>query len=66
MNATVRFLCSCGGVAADIRSALGSRCNMRKVKPYGPVGNYGDFIFESSKQDAIWVAKKHPNFVYIL
>jgi hypothetical protein len=66
MNSTARFICKCGGVAADIKSELGAKASMRKVRPREAVGSYGDFIFESSDAHAVLMKMKYPKVVRII
>lgn len=63
---TQKFLVTDGGIAADIKGALGSRAKMRKVMPNSPVGNYGDFIFEGEERDAVFMKLRYPSVVTIL
>jgi hypothetical protein len=66
MNPTTKFLVTCGGIAGDIKSELGSRTKVRSIRPNEPVGDYGDFIFESSGSDAVLMKLKYPAVVTIL
>jgi len=61
-----KILVTCGGIAADIRSELGSRCHMRKVRPGEAIGNYGDFVFNVRDADAVLMKMKYPTVVRII
>ncbi len=64
MNSLILVIC--GATAADIRSELGSRCKMRKVRPGEADGEYGDFVFNVSDADAVLMKMKHPKVVRII
>ncbi len=66
MNSTTRFLCECGATAADIKSELGANATMRKIRPREAVGNYGDFIFESTLGVAVMFKMRYPAVVRII
>jgi hypothetical protein len=64
MNPTI--ICTCGATAADIRSELGANASMHKVRPHEAVGNYGDYVFQTSDADAVLMKLKYPKVVRII
>lgn len=64
MNSTI--IVTRGGTADDIRSELGSRCHMRKLRPGEAIGNYGDFVSNVRDADAVLMKMKHPKVVRII
>ena len=49
-----------------IRSELGANASMRKVRPHEAVGNYGDYVFQTSDADAVFMKLKHAKVVRII
>ena len=64
MNPTI--ICTCGATAAHIRSELGANASMHKVRPHEAVGNYGDYVFQTSDADAVLMKLKYPKVVRII
>jgi hypothetical protein len=65
MNSTT-VIVTCGATAADIRSELRANASMRKVRPRETVGNYGDYVFQMSEDNAILMQQKYPAVVRII
>jgi hypothetical protein len=66
VDENIRFLVTDGGIAGDIKNELGPRTKAKAVRPNEPVGDYGDFVFESSGSDAVYMKLKYPDVVRIL